>query len=60
MMRKKKNREERRKNEIESFEQKIKMDLFGNGQNQNDKVNDAEKLGRQSGSLEWRKLRGEC
>ena len=56
----KKNREERRKNEIESFDKKIKLDLYGDGKNQNDKINDAEKLGRQSGSLEWRKQRGEC
>ena len=52
-----KNIEERRKNEIESFEKKIKLDLFGEG---NINVNDAEKIGRQSGSLEWRKNRGEC
>ena len=51
-----KNIEERRKNEIESFEKKIKLDLFGEG---NINVNDAEKIGRQSGSLEWRKNRGE-
>ena len=54
----KKNREERRKNEIDSFETKIKLALYGEGKNE--KVSDAEKLGRQSGSLEWRKNRGEC
>ena len=54
----KKNREERRKNEIDSFETKIKLALYGEGNNE--KVSDAEKLGRQSGSLEWRKNRGEC
>ena len=54
----KKKREERRKTEIESFETKIKKDLYGEGGNGT--VNDAEKLGRQSGSLEWRKQRGEC
>ena len=54
----KKKREERRKTEIESFETKIKKDLYGEGENGT--VNDAEKLGRQSGSLEWRKQRGEC
>ena len=53
-----KKREERRKSEIESFDSKIKLDLYGEGNN--DKVNEAEKLGRQSGSLEWRKNRGEC
>ena len=52
----KKKRVERRKNEIESFENKIRMDLNGDGKYQ---VDDAEKLGRQSGSLEWRKKRGE-
>ena len=55
----KKNREERRKIEIEAFENKIKSDLYGDGKNTYI-VNDAEKLGRQSGSLEWRKQRGEC
>ena len=55
----KKNREERRKIEIETFENKIKSDLYGDGKNTYI-VNDAEKLGRQSGSLEWRKQRGEC
>ena len=55
----KKNREERRKNEIESFENKIKTALSGKEKNKDDKVNDAEKIGRQSGSLEWRKNRGE-
>ena len=54
----KKKREERRKNEIESFENKIRLAVSGE-KNENDKVNDSEKLGRQSGSLEWRKNRGE-
>ena len=45
----KKNREDRRKNEIESFENKIRTALSGEVEYQ---VNDAEKLGRQSGSLE--------
>ena len=49
--------DERRKNEIESFEKKIKTDLYGEG---NVNVNESEKIGRQSGSLEWRKNRGEC
>ena len=49
--------EERRKNEIESFEKKIRTDLYGEG---NVNVNESEKIGRQSGSLEWRKNRGEC
>ena len=55
----KKNRQERRKSEIEAFENKIRIDL-GGGKSDNDIINDAEKLGRQSGSLEWRKNRGEC
>ena len=49
--------EERRKNEIESFEKKIRTDLYREG---NVNVNESEKIGRQSGSLEWRKNRGEC
>ena len=56
----KKKREERRKSEIESFENKIRLALGGDDKKENEKVNDAEKLGRQSGSLEWRKNRGEC
>ena len=55
-----KKREERRKNEIESFENKIKNDLFGEERKDKEKINEEEKLGRQSGSLEWRKQRGEC
>ena len=55
----KKKRIERRKNEIESFEKKIRLDLYGERQGGNDKVSDSEKMGRQSGSLEWRKNRGE-
>ena len=54
----KKKREERRKSEIESFENKIRLALSGE-KNENDKVNDSEKLAKQSGSLEWRKKRGE-
>ena len=50
-----KKREERRKNEIESFNEKIKSE-----EGANTYVNDDEKKGRQSGSLEWRKNRGEC
>ena len=50
----KKNIENRRKSEIENFEKKIKNDLNDN------KIKDDEKIGRQSGSLEWRKNRGEC
>ena len=49
----KKNIENRRKSEIENFEKKIKNDLNDN------KIKDDEKIGRQSGSLEWRKNRGE-
>ena len=52
-----KNIEERRKTEIESFEKKIKLDLYGG---EKSIINDEEKIGRQSGSLEWRKNRGEC
>ena len=56
----KKNIENRRKNEIESFNEKIKLALDEKGNNENDnKVNDSEKIGRQSGSLEWRQKRGE-
>ena len=56
----KRKREERRKNEIESFNEKIKLALHEKGNNENDnKVNDYEKIGRQSGSLEWRQKRGE-
>ena len=53
-----KNIENRRKNEIKSFEEKIKKDL-GEDIKNND-IKDEEKIGRQSGSLEWRKNRGEC
>ena len=57
----KKNIEKRRKNEIENFENKIKNDLYGKENNKdNNNIKDNEKIGRQSGSLEWRKNRGEC
>ena len=60
----KKNIENRRKNEIKMFEEKIKKDLGENLENsednKNDNIKDEEKIGRQSGSLEWRKNRGEC
>ena len=55
----KEKRKERRKNEIESFEKKINNDLYGEEKIDTDKIKDGEKLGRQSGSLEWRKNRGE-
>ena len=55
----KNNIEKRRKNEIKSFEEKIKKDL-GENLNDNKDIKDEEKIGRQSGSLEWRKNRGEC
>ena len=56
----KRKREERRKNEIESFNEKIKLALDEKGNNENDnKVNDSEKIWRQSGSLEWRQKKGE-
>ena len=58
-----KNIENRRKNEIKSFEEKIKKDLGKNINSSSDKnkdIKDEEKIGRQSGSLEWRKNRGEC
>jgi len=46
------------------FEEKIKKDLGENLENsednKNDNIKDVEKIGRQSGSLEWRKNRGEC
>ena len=48
----------RRKSEIESFKNKIRLSLSGE-KNENDKVNDSEKLAKQSGSLEWSKKRGE-
>ena len=51
------NIENRRKNEIKMFEEKIKNDLMTNDKDNN--VKDEEKIGRQSGSLEWRKNRGE-
>ena len=56
------NIENRRKNEIKMFEEKIKKDLGENLDNleENDNIKDEEKIGRQSGSLEWRKNRGEC
>ena len=59
------NIENRRKNEIKMFEEKIKKDLGENLDNSDDNNNinnikDEEKIGRQSGSLEWRKNRGEC
>ena len=55
--------EDRRKNEIKFFEEKIKKDLgenINNSDEQNNNIKDEEKIGRQSGSLEWRKNRGEC
>ena len=52
------NIENRRKNEIKMFEEKIKNDLMTSDKDKN--VKDEEKIGRQSGSLEWRKNRGEC
>ena len=52
------NIENRRKNEIKMFEEKIKNDLMTSDKDNN--VKDEEKIGRQSGSLEWRKNRGEC
>ena len=52
------NIENRRKNEIKMFEEKIKNDLMASDKNNN--IKDEEKIGRQSGSLEWRKNRGEC
>ena len=57
------NIENRRKNEIKSFEEKIKNDMMLNidgKNNKNEDIKDEEKKGRQSGSLEWRKNRGEC
>ena len=54
------NIESRRKNEIKIFEEKIKKDLMGNMGENSDKIKEDEKIGRQSGSLEWRKNRGEC
>ena len=57
------NIENRRKNEIKSFEEKIKKDMMLNidgKNNKNEDIKDEEKKGRQSGSLEWRKNRGEC
>ena len=57
------NIENRRKNEIKSFEEKIKNDMMLNidgKNNKNEDIKDEEKKGRQSGSLEWRKIRGEC
>ena len=57
------NIENRRKNEIKSFEEKIKKDMSENiddKNNKNEEIKDEEKKGRQSGSLEWRKNRGEC
>ena len=54
------NIENRRKNEIKIFEEKIKKDLMGNMGENSDKIKEDEKIGRQSGSLEWRKNRGEC
>ena len=60
----KKNIENRRKSEIKMFEEKIKKDLGENLENsednKNDNIKDEEKIGRRSGSLEWRKNRGEC
>ena len=55
-----KNIENRRKNEIKDFEEKIKKDMMENNLNNNGNIKDEEKIGRQSGSLEWRKNRGEC
>ena len=57
------NIENRRKNEIKSFEEKIKKDMSENiddKNNKNEEIKDEEKKGRQSGNLEWRKNRGEC
>jgi hypothetical protein len=56
----KNNIENRRKNEIKDFEEKIKKDMMENNLDNNGKIKDEEKIGRQSGSLEWRKNRGEC
>ena len=58
----KKNIENRRKNEIKTFEEKIKKDLgeYITNSDNISKIKDKEKIGRQSGSLEWRKKRGEC
>ena len=58
----KKNIENRRKNEIKTFEEKIKKDLgeYITNSDNISKIKDEEKIGRQSGSLEWRKKRGEC
>ena len=54
------NIENRRKNEIKSFEEKIKKDMMGNMGDKDENIKEEEKKGRQSGSLEWRKNRGEC
>ena len=56
----KNNIENRRKNEIKDFEEKIKKDMMENNLDNNGKIKEEEKIGRQSGSLEWRKNRGEC
>jgi len=34
--------------------------MMENNLDNNGKIKDEEKIGRQSGSLEWRKNRGEC